>query len=184
MPVKRRLPKAKAFVPSAELLDLYRRALELKASGRHREPSPFSEDGHPSEQYSALWHRIHDLCGFTPWNQSVLDVLDGDTSDFAARASEIKPIIEAALLEHSYNSPPPKEQRVNGQRTSSNAARQAAWRQRQKLCKIVVPIEVEEHALAEALISSRWLTANETQDREQVARAVGEIVAEWTMRWI
>jgi hypothetical protein len=39
-------------------------------------------------------------------------------------------------------------------------------------------------ALAEALISSHWLSASETQDREQVARAVGEIVAEWTTRWI
>jgi len=69
-------------------------------------------------------------------------------------------------------------------RRSSNAARQAAWRQRQKLCKVVLPIELDEHALAEALIRSRWLDANETQDRELVARAVGDIISEWITRWL
>src|SRR4051812_122050 len=122
MPVKRRVPKAKVFVPSPELLELYRRALELKASGHHREPSPFSEDGHSTEEYSALWHRIHDLCGLRPWDANPLDVEEGGVWGYPARPAPKTPETGAALLKYPYI-PPPQEQRVNGFASHSLNAR-------------------------------------------------------------
>ena len=95
MPLKRRVPKGRAFVPSPELLDFYRHAFDLKSSCLHR------EDGHLTEDYLTLWHRVHELCGLQPWDKSPLDVEEGELSDYAARAIEIKPEIEAALLEYA-----------------------------------------------------------------------------------
>jgi hypothetical protein len=99
MPVKRRTPKGRQFVPSDELLDLYHRARVMEIAGLDREPSPYSADGQPTAEYLEIRSRIRRICDFRPWNESVLDVREGDTSAYAARGLEIKPIIEAALKE-------------------------------------------------------------------------------------
>jgi hypothetical protein len=59
MPVKRRLPKARAFVPSPELLKLYRRARFLESND-----GVYSWDGHLTDEYRELRDRIDTLCGF------------------------------------------------------------------------------------------------------------------------
>ena len=97
MPVKRRTPKGRQFVPSDELVELYRRARAMEIAGLDREPSPHCVEGYWTEEYLDLRRRIHRLCGLKPWNKDVLDVREGDTSDYAAAALEIKPAIEAAL---------------------------------------------------------------------------------------
>jgi hypothetical protein len=91
MPVKRRLPKARAFVPSPELLKLYRRARFLESND-----GVYSWDGHLTDEYRELRDRIDTLCGFAPWNQNILDVREGDTSDYAERGLEIRPVIDSA----------------------------------------------------------------------------------------
>ena len=99
MPVKRRTPKGRQFVPSEELLELYRRARALEIAGLNREPHPYSADGYWTDEYVDIHNRIHPLCDLKPWNQNVLDVREGDTTEYVARGLEIKPAIEAALKE-------------------------------------------------------------------------------------
>jgi hypothetical protein len=65
----------------------------------------------------------------------------------------------------------------------AKALRQQRWRQRQATGQIVVTVTIPQHEVVEALIAAKRLTAVETFDRQKLARAVGEVVVEWSQQW-
>ena len=64
-------------------------------------------------------------------------------------------------------------------RRRAAAERQKRARTREALGLVVLPIELHEAQIADALIEARLLTEDETADRGRVAEAVAEVVAKW-----
>ena len=60
-----------------------------------------------------------------------------------------------------------------------SADRQRRRRRRAAAGLVVLPVEVDEHAVAEALLASGRLDEVAALDRLRVAAAVGGLVAEW-----
>jgi hypothetical protein len=65
----------------------------------------------------------------------------------------------------------------------SKARRQQRYRQRQATGEVAVTIVVPECQVAAALITSGRLTPGEALDRRAVARALGEVVVDWSGQW-
>jgi len=59
----------------------------------------------------------------------------------------------------------------------------AGARARRRKGAIVLSVEVDEHALAEALFESGRLPPDQCLRRPLVERTVGEILRDWTQRW-
>jgi hypothetical protein len=66
---------------------------------------------------------------------------------------------------------------------AKGAQRWRRWKARHKRGRILVKVEVDDHAVAQALINSRRLSETETQRRELVERALAEVIADWATRW-
>src|SRR4051794_28617700 len=71
----------------------------------------------------------------------------------------------------------------DGRRRRAAAERQKRARTREALGLVVLPIELHEAQIADALIEARLLTEDETADRGRVAEAVAEVVAEVVAEW-
>jgi hypothetical protein len=63
------------------------------------------------------------------------------------------------------------------------AQKKRRYRKRLRDGVIVLPLEVREHELVEALLVAGWLTEIQTTRREELTRAGENIVAEWCRRW-
>ncbi|MFK4725846.1 hypothetical protein ABIE89_006946 [Bradyrhizobium niftali] len=59
------------------------------------------------------------------------------------------------------------------------AERQRTHRQRQAAGKIVLPVEVDEVAITEALISAGLLSQQDLDDPRRVAAALAAVVSTW-----
>lgn len=63
------------------------------------------------------------------------------------------------------------------------AVRQRRARARRKAGLVPISLEIEENAIAEALIASGRLTEAESARRELVGRELAAVVADWAARW-
>jgi hypothetical protein len=66
---------------------------------------------------------------------------------------------------------------------SSHADRQRLYKRRQRQGEAVLLLDVHYYDLVEALLTSGRLTEEEALDRRQVARAAGDVLADWIARW-
>ena len=67
---------------------------------------------------------------------------------------------------------------------TSAAIRKRRQRSRWRDGTIMLPIEVHEHDLSEALIMAGALTPEQTLDRTELKRAAEMVLREWVGRWI
>lgn len=65
---------------------------------------------------------------------------------------------------------------------ASAAARKRRYRQRQRDGLRVYPVALPDRVL-EIAINGGWITDEQSLDREQVARFIADIAAEWAERW-
>jgi hypothetical protein len=68
-------------------------------------------------------------------------------------------------------------------RIAARRARWRRWHERHKQGRALLQIEVDPHAIADALIDSARLTAEQTGSRRMVQQALADVVAEWAARW-
>jgi DNA-binding NarL/FixJ family response regulator len=73
--------------------------------------------------------------------------------------------------------------RCGDDQRGTSAARRRRYRRRQRAGVIVLNIAVHEQQVAEALVASSRLAADQTADRAQLAKAVGEVISEWAAHW-
>ena len=64
----------------------------------------------------------------------------------------------------------------------SSATRKRRYRRRQRLGKLVLPVEVSGRLIA-TLIESGYLTEEESLDRRKVASAAGAVLIAWERYW-
>lgn len=64
-----------------------------------------------------------------------------------------------------------------------SAAKKRRWRARQRNGVVVLPIEVNEHDVAAAMIESGRLDERQALDRAELKRAAEILVREWAQRW-
>lgn len=67
---------------------------------------------------------------------------------------------------------------------SGHAARQRAYRERQRHGEAVLPLRVDYFRLIEALLVSGRLSEADALDRSRVKIAAGEVLDDWAMRWL
>jgi hypothetical protein len=66
---------------------------------------------------------------------------------------------------------------------SSAAARQAAYKRRQRHGEAVLRLRADYFPLVAALLESGRLTEADALDRDQVESAIAEVVRDWVARW-
>lgn len=59
------------------------------------------------------------------------------------------------------------------------AERQRAHRRRQAAGKVVLPVEVDEVAITEALIAANLLSPQDADHRRKIAAALAVVIATW-----
>lgn len=64
-------------------------------------------------------------------------------------------------------------------RTRTAAERQRAHRRRQAAGKVVLPVEVDEISLCEALIAANLLSPQDTDHPQKIATALAAVVSTW-----
>jgi hypothetical protein len=105
MPVKRRAPKGRQFVPTEEILELYARAKALVRDELAYVPD--ADDlkhgyrGQPTDEMREISQRLYRLTDSRPWLTHVLDLDDfgGIRPDLDEHALNWRDAIERALKE-------------------------------------------------------------------------------------
>jgi hypothetical protein len=99
----------------------------------------------------------------------------------------VSPPPPAQLAKRGEISPGPRDGAPRPRKPAgrpSHAARQREFRRRQRHGLVVLPIEVDRDRVILALLASGRLSESEGLDPERVAAAVGEVLREWTERWL
>ena len=66
---------------------------------------------------------------------------------------------------------------------SAGAARWRRWKARHRRGRVLLQVEVDEHALAAALIASDRLSTDAALDRKRLVAALEHVVADFIAQW-